>query len=396
MKGKLFISCKKSLILISTITCFNISCQETNDYKKEELSIKTPIIDDEISFLFMGDFMQHGPQIKAAKDSIGNYNYDHYFEYTSSLINSVDFAIANLEVTLAGKPYSGYPRFCAPDEYAIAIQNAGFDILTTSNNHSNDRGSDGLIRTINVLDSLNFTHLGTYKDSVERRGNSPLIIEKKGIKVALLNYTYGTNGLDTKYPNIVNMIDEDVILQDIQTSKEKNVDKIIVIIHWGSEYLSFPDKYQKKWGEWLLSNGADIVIGGHPHWVQPAEYRRDSVNNEKLIVWSLGNIISNQRREHTDGGSSLQFSLYRDSTGEVKFKNIGYHLHWVWLHNKDNLTRYQILPISKVEKLTLEMNEKSKNELSKFIDNERTLYFDNNIEIPEFQYNEKTDSYYLE
>jgi len=396
MKKKLFISCKKSLILILTITCFNISCQEKNDYKKEKISIKTPIIDDEISFLFMGDFMQHGPQIKAAKYSIGNYSYDHYFEYTSSLINSVDFAIANLEVTLAGKPYSGYPRFCAPDEYAIAIQNAGFDILTTSNNHSNDRGSDGLVRTINVLDSLNFTHLGTYKDSVERRDNSPLIIEKKGIKVALLNYTYGTNGLDTKYPNIVNMIDEDVILQDIQTSKEKNVDKIIVIIHWGSEYLSFPDKYQKKWGEWLLSNGADIVIGGHPHWVQPAEYRKDSLNNEKIIIWSLGNIISNQRREHTDGGSSLQFSLYRDTTGEVKFKNIGYHLHWVWLHNKDNLTRYQILPISKVEKLTLEMDEKSKNELNKFIDNERSLYIDNNIEIPEFQYNLKSDSYYLE
>jgi len=192
------------------------------------------------------------------------------------------------------------------------------------------------------------------------------------------------------------MIDEDIILQDIQISKERNVDKIIVITHWGSEYLSFPDKYQKKWGEWLLSNGADIVIGGHPHWVQPAEYRKDSLNNEKLIIWSLGNIISNQRREHTDGGSSLQFSLYRDSTGEVKFKNIGCHLHWVWLHNKDNLKRYQILPISKSEKIILEMDEKSKKELNKFIDNERLLYLENNINIPEFQYNVKSDSYYLE
>ena len=175
-----------------------------------------------------------------------------------------------------------------------------------------------------------------------------------------------------------------------------NVDKIIVITHWGSEYRSFPDKYQKKWGEWLLSNGADIVIGGHPHWVQPAEYRKDSLNNEKLIIWSLGNVISNQRREHTDGGSSLQFSLYRDSTGEVKFKDIGYHLHWVWLHNKDSLTRYQILPISKSEKLILEMDEKSKKELNQFIDNERSLYIENNIDIPEFQYNVKSDSYYLE
>jgi len=396
MNKNLFISCKKSLLLILSITCFNISCQETNDYKKEAPPIKTQIIDDEVSFLFMGDFMQHGPQIKAAKDSIGNYNYKHYFDYTSSLINSVDFAIANLEVTLAGKPYSGYPRFCAPDEYAVAIQNAGFDVLTTSNNHSNDRGSDGLVRTINILDSLKFMHLGTYKDSIERRDNYPLIIEKRGIKVALLNYTYGTNGLDTKHPNIVNMIDEDIILQDIQISKEKNVNKIIVITHWGSEYLSFPDKYQKKWGEWLLSNGADIVIGGHPHWVQPAEYRKDSLNNEKLIIWSLGNIISNQRREHTDGGSSLQFTLFRDSTGVVKFKEIGHHLHWVWLYKKDNLKRYQILPISKAEKSILEMDEESKKELNKFIENERILYLENNINVPEYQYNIKSDSYYLE
>ncbi|MBT4217790.1 MAG: CapA family protein [Flavobacteriales bacterium] len=408
MNENLFLSCRIPLLLLLFISCFNISCQATNN--KKESSIIIQIIDstllvetdEEISFLFMGDFMQHSPQIKAAKDSVGNYDYGHYFDYTNSLIQNVDFAIANLEVTLAGKPYDGYPRFSSPDEYAVAIQNAGFDVLTTANNHSNDCGSDGLVRTINVLDSLKFMHLGTYKDSIERINNYPLIIEKKGIKVALLNYTYGTNGLDTKHPNIVNMIDEEIILQDIQIARDSNIDKIIVITHWGGEYRSFPDEYQKKWGEWLLSNGADIVIGGHPHWVQPAEYRKDSLNNERIIIWSLGNIISNQRvstmnnMEHTDGGSSLQFSLYRDSTGEVKFKNIGYHLHWVWLHNKDDRKRYQILPISKSEKILLNMEEKSKKELNKFIDNERSLYLQNNINVPEFQYNLKSDSYYLE
>ncbi|MDG2059463.1 MAG: hypothetical protein P8J34_04860, partial [Flavobacteriales bacterium] len=111
---------------------------------------------------------------------------------------------------------------------------------------------------------------------------------------------------------------------------------------------------------------------------------------------------SNQRvstmnnMEHTDGGSSLQFSLYRDSTGEVKFKNIGYHLHWVWLHNKDNRKRYQILPISKSEKIILDLDERSKKELNQFIVNERKLYQENNIMVPEFQYNLELDSYYLE
>ena len=406
MNKNLFLSCRTTLLLLS-ISCFNISCQATNN-KKETLitsqNIDSTLLlgtDEEISFLFMGDFMQHSPQIKAAKDSVGNYDYGHYFDYTNSLIQDVDFAIANLEVTLSGKPYDGYPRFSSPDEYAVAIQNAGFDVLTTANNHSNDCGSDGLVRTINVLDSLKFMHLGTYKDSIERIKNYPLIIEKKGIKVALLNYTYGTNGLDTKHPNIVNMIDEEIILKDIQTARDSNIDKIIVITHWGTEYRSFPDEYQKKWGEWLLSSGADVVIGGHPHWVQPAEYRKDSLDNERIIIWSLGNIVSNQRSsimkmEHTDGGSALQFSLYRDSAGNVKFKNIGYHLHWVWLHNKDDRKRYQILPISKSEKILLDMDEKSKKELNIFIDNERSLYLQNNINVPEFQYNLKSDSYYLE
>lgn len=384
-----------SIYIIITV----ISCQDsTASFEQEKNpvdSIKNNII-EEVSFLFMGDFMQHGPQITAARDSNGNYNYNHYFDYTESLINSVDFAIANLEVTLAGPPYSGYPRFCSPDEYAIAIQNAGFDILTTANNHSNDKGSEGLIRTIDILDSLNMTHLGTYKDSTERNQKYPMIIKKNGIKFSLLNYTYGTNGLKTKDPNIVNMINEDMIIKDISIAKNQKVDKIIVITHWGGEYRSFPDKYQRKWGEWLLSNGADIVIGGHPHWVQPAEYRKDSLNNEKLIIWSLGNIISNQRREHTDGGSSLQFSLYRDSTGEVKLKNIGYHLHWVWLHNQNGQKRYQIIPISKSEKITLEMNQESRKELNLFIKNERPLYLEHNINVPEYQYNVELDSYFLE
>jgi len=307
------------------------------------------------------------------------------------MINGVDFAIANLEVTLAGPPHKGYPQFCAPDEYARAIQRAGIDVLTTANNHSNDRRAKGLIRTINYLDSLNMPHLGTYVDSTERSTNYPLVIEKDGIRVALLNFTYGTNGLVTKLPTIVNMFDEEEMLADLEKAKSLEVDKIIAIAHWGAEYKSFPDKFQKSWGEWLFDNGADIVIGGHPHWVQPIEYV-----GEKLIVWSLGNIISNQRRVHTDGGSSLQFSLYRDSIGEVHFRDVGFHLHWVYVHKQNDKRIYNILPITKAEALQLEMTEKSKGDLETFINNERTLYIEHNINVPEFQYNRESDSYYLD
>ena len=390
----------KNIFYITCICLLQTSCQESN--ASHESKIESPVEifnqeENEISFLFMGDFMQHQPQIDAAKTKNNEYDYHHYFDYTGSLINGVDFAIANLEVTLAGEPYAGYPKFCAPDEYAIAIKDAGFDVLTTANNHSNDRGSKGLERTINILDSLKIPHLGTYINEAERKSQYPFIINKNNIKVALLNYTYGTNGLATKYPNIVNMIEEDMILSDIKECRESNVDKIIAIMHWGTEYLSFPDKYQKKWGEWLLSNGVDIVIGGHPHWVQPIEFRdKDSVNNEKLIVWSLGNIVSNQRREHTDGGSSLQFSIYRNENGEVGLKDVGYHLHWVWKYEKDNQTKYQILPISKIEKMNIQFDEKSKKEMNIFINNERSLYNNNNINAPEYKYNQEDDSYLLQ
>ena len=401
-KHSIYIISKKILFIVIYISIFQIhvSCQNPKKVSINETIInknKTEEIDTsskEVSFLFMGDFMQHGPQIRAAKDSNGNYNYDHYFEYTSSLINGVDFAIANLEVTLAGEPYAGYPKFSAPDEYAVAIKKAGFDILTTANNHSNDRGSEGSIRTIEVLDSLKIKHLGTYKDSSERIKDYPLILEKNGIKIALLNYTFSTNGIPTKSPNIVNMIDTISMLKDILDAKKHNVDKIIVITHWGGEYKSFPDRYQRKNGEWLLSNGADIVVGGHPHWVQPIEYRKDSLN-EKVIAWSLGNIISNQTKEHTDGGSSLQFTVYRDDSGKVRIKDIGYHLHWVWIHKIEEQKRYQIIPISKYETSKIKMSTESWIMMSRFIENERSLYTKHNINVPEFKYDLVNDLYYL-
>ena len=165
----------------------------------------------EVSFLFMGDIMQHDEQIAAAYDnSTKRYDYNHYFEYVTPIIKSVDVAIANLEVTLAGRPYKGYPQFSAPEELAIASKNSGIDYLMTANNHSNDRSKQGVERTIDVLDSLQIPHFGTYKTQQARDTTYPLLIEKNGIRVALLNYTYGTNGLATVSPNVVNMIDKNM------------------------------------------------------------------------------------------------------------------------------------------------------------------------------------------
>ena len=153
------------------------------------------VLSQEISFLFMGDIMGHRPQIRSAwQEETKKYDYEEVFSPLEDIIWSSDFAIANLEVTLAGGPYTGYPQFSSPDELAVACKNSGMDVLVTANNHSCDRKNKGIIRTVNVLDSLNILHTGTFKDLGERESKNLLILSKDGIKVGVLNYTYGTNG----------------------------------------------------------------------------------------------------------------------------------------------------------------------------------------------------------
>ena len=228
-----------SLLLVTQFSC--ISKAQENDTTTQILTTDS-LQTDTLSLLFAGDLMQHQRQINAARTATGGYDYSSYFEYVKDEIQSADFAIANLEVTLGGKPYKGYPAFSAPDEYLTAIHNAGFNVLITANNHSLDRGRKGLERTIQLIDSLKIPHAGTYLNAEERENKYPLLLEKKGFRIAILNYTYGTNGIPVTPPNIVNYIDTTIISKDIEASKTLNPDAIIACMHWGIEYQSLPDK----------------------------------------------------------------------------------------------------------------------------------------------------------
>ena len=176
-----------SLLLVTQFSC--ISKAQENDTTTQILTTDS-LQTDTLSLLFAGDLMQHQGQINAARTATGGYDYSSYFEYVKDEIQSADFAIANLEVTLGGKPYKGYPAFSAPDEYLTAIHNAGFNVLITANNHSLDRGRKGLERTIQLIDSLKIPHAGTYLNAEERENKYPLLLEKKGFRIAILNYTY--------------------------------------------------------------------------------------------------------------------------------------------------------------------------------------------------------------
>jgi poly-gamma-glutamate capsule biosynthesis protein CapA/YwtB (metallophosphatase superfamily) len=180
---------------------------------------------------------------------------------------SADIAFGNLETTLPGdsKLFAGYPQFGAPDELAHALKDAGFDILTTSNNHSVDTGRKGIDHTIDTLDSLGIRHLGTYKSIEEFEKNRILLYTKNGINFAFLSYSYSTNGIAIPKDKVVNIIDKDRIREDIQLARSKKPDVLIVAYHFGHRYARFPDKFQKEMVDFAFQEGADIILGGHPH-----------------------------------------------------------------------------------------------------------------------------------
>lgn len=305
-----------------------------------------------VTLLFAGDLMQHKAQIDAARTDSGSYDYAPCFAQVRQQIQAADLAIGNLEVTLGGRPYTGYPAFSAPDEYLTAIRDAGFDVLLTANNHCLDRGSKGLVRTLDKLDSLDIPSLGTYRDSLDRAHRYPLLLTLKGIRIALLNYTYGTNGLRSHPPTLVNYIDRKQIQQDIRTAQAWRPDVLIACIHWGQEYQPLPDRNQRELADWLFKQGVDHIIGSHPHVLQPMEMRNDTLRgSQHILAYSLGNFISNMSARGTDGGALLTLTLekvqpmrtLRPSTRTV---SCTYNLVWTGRPSLTGKQNFELYPVT--------------------------------------------------
>ena len=361
-------------LFILTLSSFNLLAQDVTQ-------------EDSLSLIFMGDIMGHDPQIESAfNPEKGVYNYEGVFRQVSHIIKAADFAIANLEVTLAGKPYAGYPQFSSPDALAVACKKNGIDVLVTANNHSCDRAKKGLLRTIHVLDSLDIPHTGTFKDSTERNNNNLLVLDKNNIRVGLLNYTYGTNGLPTPKPTMVNRIDTLTMLSDIRKSRADSLDKLIVMIHWGPEYQSQPSKKQVEIAEVLFRNGVDIIVGSHPHVLQKMEYiQAKEDDNEHFIAYSLGNFVSNQRTRKRDGGAMLKLTLHKNK-GDVKISNYGYYLTWVSRPTIDDKTMYEIVPCSEFESNDFyDLDIDAKEKMKVFIADSRALFEKENIAVLEIK-----------
>ena len=288
----------------------------------------------EITINLVGDLMCHLPQTKNAQLSNGIYDFKPSFEYIKPYLQNADLTIGNLETTFAGtsQPYAGYPAFNSPDSYCEALKDAGFDFLVTANNHSMDTKEAGLLRTVEVIKKNNLGYAGTYLSQEDH--DSLRILTIKGIKLGILNYTYGTNG---SYPNdghkyMLNVIDSMGISNAVKLCKKKGADAILVFYHMGIENVPEPTAAQKNAVKYALDAGANIVIGSHPHMVGPTSVQYSkAINDTVFIAYSLGNFLSNQYWRYTDAGVILKLTIQKNVTKNItKYKEASYTPTWVY------------------------------------------------------------------
>lgn len=279
---------------------------------------------DEAEIVFAGDAMMHQGQLDAARRSDGSYDFSSYFKEIEGYVKTADYAVVNLETPLANAPYSGYPCFNAPSEYVDALADAGFKMFLTANNHTLDRHDRGLVRTIDALDARKLDHIGTYKNDSTRLQTIPFLKTINNIKVGFLNYTYGTNGIKPGPTVKVDYIDRELIKKDVEATRNAGAEIIVACVHWGVEYQLLPHSSQRDLAKYLKSLGVEMIIGGHPHVIQPMELTTDSV--PQLTVYSLGNFISNMKTRDTRGGAMLRVRIMRDENGKAKIKGATYRL----------------------------------------------------------------------
>ncbi|HDX9694641.1 CapA family protein [Bacillus thuringiensis] len=275
-----------------------------------------------VNLIATGDNLYHDAVIKDGKQKDGSYDYNYIYENIKKAVKSSDLAIVNQETPIAGNnlKVQGYPTFNTPEEVGQSLVDTGFNIVTQATNHAMDMGIKGVANTREYWKKYpDVIPVGINESQNER--NEIKTITKNGIRFALLNYTYGTNGIKIPADKswALNLIDKKAIQNDVEKAKSSS-DMVIVMVHWGVEYTSTPSKQQKEVAQYLTDLGVDVVIGNHPHVIQPIEWKKNKDGHETLIYYSLGNLISAQEKLETlvGGLSYVQFVKYEDKTFGIR------------------------------------------------------------------------------
>ena len=274
---------------------------------------------DTITIRFFGDIMMHSAQIQTA-DIGGNHDFSTYFELMKGYLSDSDLNVGNMEFTLAGEPYTGYPAFSAPDNFGGHLADNGFGLFLCANNHIFDKGRNGLIRTLGIYDDLaqrkGIHYTGAAADCETACLNNPLIINIKGIRIAFINATYGTNSPRGEgWPKTYTLNDKDGLAGAMETAESK-ADLTIVTAHWGTEYILKHSNSQEQEARWFAEKGADLIIGAHPHVIQDAGVI-ETAGRRVPVVYSLGNSVSNMSAENTQAGLMTTIRIIRHGNGDI-------------------------------------------------------------------------------
>lgn len=349
----------KKILLFLLTSLILTSCGMVNkETYHVSVGASEPIV-KEIKLAVVGDIMVHDYQYNEAYDSVsGTYDFMHNFQDMKQYFDGYDLVLGNLELTFGGdeRPYSSFPCFNTPDSFMDAVADAGFDVLTTANNHSMDTGKDGLLRTLDKLDAYGIDHMGTYRSQQER--DEILVKEVNGMKIAFLSFTYGTNGIPVPDDYLVNIIDEEQMTTDIKKAREL-ADLVVVMPHMGNEYETYPSEIFKEWADLMFISGADIVLASHPHVLQPMEYRQvdhgDGVH-DGFIIYSLGNFISSQTTPPRNASIVLHLTLEQVGDEPVNVKEVSFVPIWTQFRNAQDENHFVVRSV--YEMLTLEQSEK--------------------------------------
>ena len=294
----------------------NFNSLDVNNTGNSVNTVSEEISPVNFNLVATGDILCHNTQYFDAYDSsTGTYDFNYVFDDVVKYIEPADIAISSLETSFAGSDvgYSNYPRFNSPDSLITAIKNIGVDVISTAGNHCLDYGFSGLSRTIDVLDSNGLSHLGTYKSQEEQ--SKILYKDIDGVKIAFLNYTYGTNGIPVPSGKdfCVNLIDKDLMSYQINLAKDENADVIIACMHWGTEYSTVQNSEQEELADFLFKSGVDIIIGNHPHVAEPMEKRsvtlEDGTVKDCFVIYALGNFTADQNYANTRSSVILNLDL---------------------------------------------------------------------------------------
>ncbi len=311
-------------------------------------------VDTTFTMTAIGDVMCHNTQYwDAYNKETDTYDFSYVFENISHYIQSSDISIGNLETSFAGKDrgYSNYPTFNSPDSLAYNLKDTGLDIITTAGNHCLDMGFSGLSRTIDVLDDAGIDHLGTYKTQEER--NEVFITDVKGVKIAFIDYTYGTNGIPVPSDKqfCVNLIDKDLIKKDIKAAQSKDVDMIVACMHWGTEYRTTANTEQEELADFLFQNGVDVILGNHPHVLEQMEKRtvtlEDGTTKDGFVIYACGNFICDQNAENTRNSIILNLTITKHSDGKITIDKANYVPIYMYKGVSSKLKRMKVLDIEK-------------------------------------------------